>query len=52
MAKKSMEHKGLLLLFPRDDVTKNTIIMDRVLERTMGEVQRRRRDVGVQVKQT
>jgi hypothetical protein len=51
MAKKSMAHEGLSLLFQRDGVP-NTIIMDGAREQTMGEFRRKCREVGVHVKQT
>lgn len=51
MAKKSLAHEGLSLLFQREGVP-NTIIMDGAREQTMGMFRRKCREVGTRVKQT
>ncbi|KAI2500778.1 Reverse transcriptase (RNA-dependent DNA polymerase) [Fragilaria crotonensis] len=51
MAKKSLAHEGLSLLFQREGVP-NTIIMDGAREQAMGLFRRKCRDAGVRVRQT
>ena len=51
MAKKSLAHEGLSLLFQREGVP-NVMVMDGAREQTMGEFRKKCREVGTRVRQT
>jgi hypothetical protein len=51
MAKKSLAHEGLSLMFQREGVP-NTMVMDGAREQTMGLFRKKCRDAGTHVKQT